>query len=161
MKYCLGIDPGATGAVAWMSEDLQDYGAMRWKEDIASTAQMFKDRILAQDLVIVLAVLEKVHSMPKQGVVSSFKFGSNFGAWQAMLAMAGIPFVLITPQKWQKATWDSDRKGKTTKQMSVSMVQRMFPEMNLTPGRTRVEHSGIADAALMAWYGIKVLKEGI
>lgn len=48
------------------------------------------------------AVLEKVHAMPKQGVVSSFKFGQSFGYCIMFLACAGVPYDIVTPQQWQK-----------------------------------------------------------
>jgi hypothetical protein len=161
MKYCLGIDPGQTGAIAWVSEDLQNYGAIRWKDDIVTTAKLFRERLLSQDLIIVLAVLEKVSAMKDWGVTSTFKFGGNFGAWQGILAMAEIPFTFVSPQKWQKEMWDSERKGLSTKQLSTGMVRRMFPKQDLTPGQVKTDHSGIADATLLAWYGIKMLKGGL
>ena len=161
MNYCLGIDPGKTGALAWVSEDLQDYGAFQWKGDISETVKIFKTEFLVKELTIILAVLEKVSAMQNWGVTSTFSFGSNFGAWQAMLAMAGIPFTFVTPQKWQKAMWDSERKGKTTKQLSTGMVKRMFPNLDLTPGRIINPHTGMADATLLAWYGVRMARGGL
>ena len=39
----------------------------------------------------VLAVLENVHSMPKQGVSSSFCFGEGKGIWEGILAALKFP----------------------------------------------------------------------
>ena len=47
-----------------------------------------------------VAFLEVVHSMPKQGVVSTFKFGQSYGNLEAFLTAAEIPFERVTPSVW-------------------------------------------------------------
>ena len=71
----IGIDPGQTGAAVLYNGhiiiDCVDYSD---PVDMAETLREWQDLAM-----IHLAVLEKVASMPKQGVSSVFKFGSNFG----------------------------------------------------------------------------------
>ena len=49
--------------------------------------------------------------MPGQGVVSTFKFGYNYGMWNGFLASASKETMLVSPQMWQK-NWDNVPKDK-------------------------------------------------
>ena len=46
--------------------------------------------------------IEKVHSMPGQGVASMFNFGKGYGIWIGILAALKISKTLVTPQEWKK-----------------------------------------------------------
>ena len=80
----IGIDPGKTGAVAILDDkgkyiNVLDFG----QEELMPT-------LIGYAPVVKFAYLEKVHSMPGQGVVSTFSFGENFGWWQGVLGSLGI-----------------------------------------------------------------------
>ncbi len=51
----------------------------------------------------IFAMIEKVHSMPKQGIASTFKFGVGYGGLRMALTAVRIPFEEVSPQAWQKA----------------------------------------------------------
>ena len=97
------------------------------------------------DWQIDFAVLEKVHAMPRQGVVSSFKFGESFGFCQGMLVAAGVRFELHTPQKWQKHMGCMSRGDKN---VTKAKAQQLFPG-------TKITHA-IADALLLADYARRI-----
>ena len=146
----IGIDPGQTGSMAVISEqtmvwDFEDGECVRMLGAIADQSIS----ALASDYPQVRAVLEKVHSMPKQGVVSSFKFGMNFGIWQGRLEMCGIPYDFATPQKWQKVIFDSMTKG-DRKAMSLDRARRLFPDLRDRLKRKK-DHNR-AEALLIAEY---------
>lgn len=129
----LGIDPGASGGLAVMypiSVVVQPMPAT--DHDLVEFLKEFADQIK-------MAHLENVHSMPKQGVASSFKFGVSFGGLKMALACLGIPFELVSPQRWQK---DMGCLTKGDKNVSKAKAQQLFPSV-------RVTHS-IADALLLA-----------
>jgi len=141
MRAWLGIDPGARGAAALITSDGE------------AQAVAYPGVALAADLIrewksvytIELAGLERVHSMPAQGVRSVFSFGENFGAWQGILAAMGIPYELITPQAWQRGlVVPSD--GKTPKERALSVARRLYPDLDLH----RKCDDGKADAILLA-----------
>ena len=46
--------------------------------------------------------LEKVHSMPGQGVRSMFSMGMGYGIWLGLIAATNTPLTLVTPQAWKK-----------------------------------------------------------
>jgi len=153
--YVIGIDPGQTGGIAMVNEDgLAD--ATRYPGDIPS-ATAFISMLRKEYGRPRLAIIEKVHSMPKQGVASSFKFGENFGSWQGIMAARNVPYLLVTPHAWQKEMLrDAPRKGRTTKERSLEVARQLFPDIDL---KFKAD-DGKADALHLARYGLMLLKEG-
>lgn len=119
--YC-GIDPGKKGAVCFLDESVNFPIFIDWPKDdsissIASTFNGNKNRLYV--------VIEKVGAMPKQGVVSMFNFGRNFGQWLGLLQTLGIPYHLLTPQQWRKGiVFPSDGDPKQAAQKAYN---RLFP----------------------------------
>jgi len=154
MKIYLGIDPGQTGAMAVIEDIIQESNAEILStfvidfedSNVLQYLQWLKDRGLN---CYTKAVLEKVHSMPKQGVSSTCKFCTNFGIWIGRLEALGIPFDFVTPQKWQKVMFDSMTKG-DRKAMSLDRDRRLFPKMAEMLKRKK-DHNR-ADALLLAEY---------
>jgi len=138
----LGIDPGKTGALASIDSHgvvvIFDFSDKEWEIYLRHEAAVFG----------AIAVIESVHSMPGQGVASSFTFGVNFGFWQGFLSALQIPFDLISPQKWQKEIFDSAKKTNDRKAMALERARRLFPEM--ATSLTRKKDDGRADALLIA-----------
>ena len=87
--------------------------------------------------------IERVHSMPKQGVASSFKFGMGFGIWLGILAALRLPHELVTPQAWKKLMLAGMPKEKDA---SRQRAMQLFPDVDLSLKR----HHGRADALLIA-----------
>jgi len=133
----IGIDPGDSGGAVCIGGS----GVIVWTQafqgmtdhDIAELLKEFDDDE---------AIIESVHSMPKQGVASSFKFGRSFGFLIGLLTGLQIPYTLVTPQKWQKAM---ECLTHGAKNRSKAAAQRLWPNRKWT--------HAIADAALIAEYG--------
>lgn len=141
----IGIDPGIKGGIAVI-----DGGGV--------TAQPYSDEALLNvcaDLAHsdCMCCLEKVHSMPHQGVASTFKFGVGYGVIKGILAAYRIPYQEIAPQRWKKEFGLSSDKMK-----SVEVCKSIFPNLNLKrTERCKVAHDGMAEAALMAEYARRKL----
>lgn len=144
MKYFSGIDPGAGGAIAIISEDLQMVEVWDFPGSVEAAANLLRSIMLEHHPA--LTCIEKVASMPKQGVASTFRFGQNFGGWIGALAALQVPFITATPSKWQKAVLDSGTGD--TKQRSLSMARRVFPTIDLS----RNKDHGRSDALLLGLY---------
>ena len=142
MTY-IGIDPGKKGAFAVIDiSDMVIRYAIPWDE------LKFVNEMRIMDMKKTVACLEHVHAMPGQGVTSMFTFGENFGFIQGVLTAYGIPFELVTPQKWKK-----EFSITSDKNTSISVCKRLFPDVSLLPtDRSRKEHDGMAEALLMAEY---------
>lgn len=144
MACYVGIDPGKTGAMAIIDGLLDSVTIYDFDDGRALLAL----KSLPKNSH---AVLEKVAARPKQGVVGMFAFGTNFGTWIGRLEALGVPFDFVTPQKWQKAMFDSaPKKNVTHKTQSLNRARRLFPHAHQLLTRQKDHHR--ADALLMAEY---------
>jgi hypothetical protein len=151
----VGIDPGLAGAIAFISnsegvplralDTPTLVGGTKGRRDY-DINQMRAYLSTLNTLVArgeVFAVIEHVHSMPKQGVASSFSFGRGVGLWEGLLVGLGIPYQKVTPQRWKQAMMDGMPKGKGS---SIIVAKRLFPSVELN----RKKDHGRADALLLA-----------
>jgi crossover junction endodeoxyribonuclease RuvC len=143
----IGIDCGQKGGIAILEPD-QARGypmPLAGKEvdarEIAGLFGGYRD---------ALVIVEKVGSMPKQGVSSTFKFGVNYGRVLGVIEALGMRYQLVTPQAWKKVVLAGTNRDKFA---AVEFVNRRYPEVDLVPGRMRTAHDGIADAVCLAEYG--------
>ena len=144
MRGWLGIDPGATGAVALILEDgrvvIRD-----WPGDECALADLCSE--LSDLAAVDLAVIESQQAMPKQGVVSTFKLGVNYGMWLSALAGQGWPFRVVRPADWKKGFgYPTGKKG--SKAHSLTLARRLYPQAAHMLGRG-CDH-GRAEALLLA-----------
>jgi len=143
-KAYVGIDPGITGGLAVITPDGVDVTDYNDIHNVVATLIEWGENY------VLNAMLEKVHSMPKQGVASTFKFGMNYGIHQGILAALGIPYQLVTPQKWMgRMLTGSDEL--TTKKKSLDIVRRLYPSLANVYFK-RQKDNGRADALLIATY---------
>ncbi len=98
--------------------------------------------------------IEKVHAMPGQGVTSMFNFGMGYGILRMTFTACNIPYQLVTPQAWKKYVLAGLPKDKSS---TINYVARKYPNVDLTPGRKRKPHDGIADAICIGEYGKHLL----
>ncbi len=131
----LGVDPGATGGIARLGDGLAPY-AWKMPDTERDLSDLFRDLSQYAD---TFCSLESGHSMPQQGVTSSFSFGRNYGFLRGMLIAHHIPFEEVTPLKWQKALACQTHGNKN---ISKAKAQQLFPGLKIT--------HAIADALLIA-----------
>jgi len=86
--------------------------------------------------------LERVHTMPGQGVASSGKFMMHYGFLRGVLVALGIPFEEVSPLKWQRALGCLSGGDKN---VTKQKAQQLFPHLTIT--------HATADALLIAEYG--------
>jgi len=142
----IGIDPGLKGGIvvmvggriakAFKMPVVKGDGGS-WV-DFADVASIIKYE--RPDLVAI----EKVHSMPGQGVASVFTFGLGFGGLIGVCAGLSSPYVLVRPQLWQKQVFAGLDK-KLGKGRGILHVKQKYPEVESIH-----KHDGMADAACIA-----------
>lgn len=151
-----GIDPGLDGAVAILHEDdraeFYDTPTVRLgrKRDYDLPGmQVILERLDDLDTCIErpLVGLERVHSMPGQGVASMFSFGGGFRAWEMALVCLRLPYELVPPQRWKAAMMDGQPKDKDASRI---VACRLFPQA--TAELKLQKWHGRADALLIAEY---------
>jgi crossover junction endodeoxyribonuclease RuvC len=156
MKGILAVDPGLrgglairTGATGVIYEPMPVCGG---EIDLAELTRWVR----ANRDSIETALVEKVSAMPKQGVSSTFKFGDGYGSVKGVLSALGIPFELITPQRWMKVMHAGVSPDLGSKARSQLAFSRIFPGLDLRASpRCRKPHEGMVEAVLLAEYGMR------
>ena len=158
----IGIDPGLDGAVGVIGEQagngcprvfdtptltIEGEKSKR-RYNTAAMAELLQPYKHAFCIPDVLVILEAVHSMPKQGVASSFCFGQGLGMWQGIIAALGIPLEMPSPQRWKKEIMADQGRDKDAARFKAI---QLFP--TLATQLSRVKDDGRAEALLMAEYG--------
>lgn len=150
----LGIDPGASGALAIIDSadlgrvEIFDMPSVQIKRGTRMVNQVSAPMLaeILRDKKIDRAMLEKVGAMPGQGVSSMFAFGRAAGVVEGVLAGLEIPVTLVTPQEWQK-----HMRVVGGKDGARSRASQIFSkDVNFF---LRKKDDGRADAALIASYG--------
>ncbi len=143
MKLYMGIDPGYSGAIVVLDDIGKIHGLVRLSE----TEHDVSSFVINASKSVQCAVLEKVSAMPRQGVASTFKFGTSYGFCRALLVCHQIPFETVTPATWQKAM---KCMSKGDKNVTKAAAQRLWPQ-------DKVVHA-TADAMLIAEYARRLAK---
>lgn len=148
----VGIDPGISGAVAWVSDEGFLLSAMDMPTLEVNGKAKVNPHILASDLSFrkpKIVVIEDVGAMPGQGVTSMFNFGYSAGILAGVCAGLGIPTVFYRPAVWKRQAGVPADKGACRQQ-----AQRLWPGCRAFD---RVKDHGRAEAALLArWYATRV-----
>jgi hypothetical protein len=150
----IGIDPGFGGAIAAINRAGGLVGVIDTPFAMDGKRRCYLVDSMRSAILelgggigcdVYRAAIEKVHSMPKQGVVSSFTFGEGYGLWRGILAGLRISVDLVEPQRWKKSILDGVGKEK---EASRIRAQQLFPGADLK----LVKHHGRAEALLIAEY---------
>jgi crossover junction endodeoxyribonuclease RuvC len=148
----IGIDPGLTGAIC-----VYTYNDIIAVHDMPVAARGSRNAVMAAALADILrewddahAFVESVHSMPGQGVASSFNFGHGCGVIDGVLSALCITTTLVTPQRWKKAMGLGAEKGQAR-----NRAMQLFPRHAKLFNRAKDD--GRAEAALIAVYGFQTM----
>ena len=146
----VGIDPGLTGAVAFLRNGeyyslfdipttLKGSGSVKQEVEPGGLKRMFLERLEGREDVAI--ALERVSAMPGQGSSSVFSFGDTYGCCRSVASLTGHPLHLVTPTTWKKHFG----LGRD-KEESRALASRLFPgaELHLK------KHADRAEALLMA-----------
>ncbi len=129
-KMKIAIDPGKSGAIA-ISQ-----GGKTWTHNCPGTQREIWDLLdeLAAYCKIeeVKAIIEKVHSMPGQGVKSVWTFSANYASWQMALIACDIPFEEVSPQSWMKKLGGLPSDKKARKNAIKDKMQKLYPKLKVT-----------------------------
>lgn len=141
----LGIDPGKTGALAVLGDELKvfDVPCIGGKPDFVAWAGLWNTYLPWASHIWV----EEVHAMPGQGVSSMFDFGRSYGFVIGLVASAGVPFSFVRPNVWKPAVGIPNGSAKGASRLRA---KQLFPGVDYFD---RAKDDGRADAALIGYYG--------
>ncbi|PPB54620.1 hypothetical protein [Campylobacter hyointestinalis] len=143
-----GIDPGSSGALCILDRDITFY-------DFKKIGMLGYIKAL-RDIKPEIVLVEKVHSMPRQGVSSTFSFGQRLGEIEGILSTLSIPYELIPPQVWMKAI---GIPAKSDKKQIASFIYKLYPNVELNGSKGGLL-DGRSDSLCLAHYArLKYIKE--
>ena len=124
----VGIDPGKSGGICVYDPT---------EEDVQISFHKMPDTVRGiHELLHTLfsrysdyryrikVVLEKVHSMPGQGVASTFTFGQGFGWLEGILASSGVSYIEVIPNKWMKCIGSMPKDKSERKKFIKDWVEK-------------------------------------
>lgn len=168
MRYILGIDPGAAGAWAVISDRGAYVAAWDAPRSIDDTVDLCGDvlrrlRVECPSPQLV-AYLERAFAMSGQ---RSGDYMMLFGAAQTILSAHGVPRHLVSANRWKRdldmpaivkppkgtppdeASVIQQRNKRAAKEHSRAFARRLFPDAELQLQK----HDGRAEALLIAEWG--------
>lgn len=149
IRCIMGVDPGASGAVAFYFFEfpekiaVYDVPTVDGEIDCAALADLMKK--FQPDY----AVIERVGAMPKQGLSSTFKFGTAYGMARGVIAAMKTPYTLVVPGLWKRHF-----RLPPDKEAARALAIRLWPS---SEGFRRKKDHGRAEAALIAKFGADTL----
>lgn len=152
----IGIDPGASGGIAWHDGgNVEVFKMPETEKDIFNLIECVSPQCTRRK---AFCYLEQVASMPGDSGRSMFTFGMGYGGLRMALIACNIPFEVVKPQVWKKEyklifrkklhqKGMPDSKYKTwIKNQSKAKAQQLFPMFK------KITHAH-ADALLIMEYG--------
>jgi hypothetical protein len=144
VTHYLGIDPGLTGAVAIVDLkgdliDVYDMPVVDRQVNAVELALTF-DTFPADEQIVAI---ERVGSMPGQGVASTFRFGVSYGIVVGVVGALGHRTLHPTPAKWK-----ADMGLNADKERSRKAAIDRWPKR--AEFFARKKDDGRAEAALLA-----------
>jgi crossover junction endodeoxyribonuclease RuvC len=146
-----GIDVGVTGALALLDDNIKlievvDMPVVTLKGSRREVNEAELGKIMEKWRRkyegSLTAYVERVHTMPNQGVSSSGNFMMSYGVIRGALGALQIPFVLVTPHTWKKRAGLIGKEKDTAR----TKAQQLYPQAPLG----RKKDIGRADAILIA-----------
>lgn len=149
MSVFCGIDPGLSGAVAFLGAgghflDVVDMPVLptttgRRVIDAERLASILRQHHPAFTLV------ERVGPRPGEGAVGAFSFGQSVGIIGGVLATLRLSHDLVQPAAWKRR---AGIPAGATKGCSIATAKRMLPDA--ADHLTRIKDDGRAEALLLA-----------
>lgn len=153
MNGWIGIDPGATGAIA-VIEDSGNIFIWDYPGDERALHHLVGIEMRVMQIRITKAVIESQQAMPGQGVSSTFKLGCNYGMWLMACASCNWPLETVRPAEWKRGLGYPAKDKKASKEHSLTLARRLYPQAARYLMR-KMDHNR-AEALLLAHYA----KEG-
>jgi crossover junction endodeoxyribonuclease RuvC len=159
--FC-GVDPGKTGAMVTLFEDgstvvdrvpIEKRKGKKDRPDFPLWARLWSSSIQMNGPDVF--VMEQVEARPGQGVTSMFSFGKAQGfAMGVIMTAAPVPVQYAYPAVWKTALGLIGLDKSASIAAAFDLVPSIRPELERKlKGNTADVKHGIAEAALLAYYG--------
>lgn len=132
-KRIIGIDPGLSGALAFITSDGR---TVTHKTASTPPLDALRDAIAGVETRECIVCMERVggfiagKSLPGSAM---FKMGQNAGYWEGACAALGLRLMLVRPQEWQAGIPGAHgTEGAARKRVLRAEAMRRFPQHKIT-----------------------------
>ena len=145
----LGIDPGKKGGIAAYGS--AGYTAVPMPPTTKQLLQKLQE--FTGNASGVKCCIEQVQVMGKTfGAKAALSYGQGYGEIIGILTALSIEIHEVRPSIWKKRlNLDRDKNN------SILLCERLYPSLDLTPGRCTKPQDGLAEAMLLLHYGKQYL----
>ena len=170
-KHYFGVDCGINGAIVEIGFDGKKPKALvmptklidkgKKKHDLNAIAQFFKrvaiDFQSATNIKPYFIVENPGHHAPSAAGLRSMTI--SFGYIEACLICCQLQYNTVSSREWQGSFWNKKEainlgEEYNTKKMASNAAKAIWPNFDFRKNeRSRIDHDGIVDAALIAEYG--------
>ena len=160
-RVFVGVDPGKSGAIALLDVDGTLDGAGLNVMFFEYTEPGCWDSLLNPNVhptYEMHVAVERLFARPGRfsSAKANFELGRCCGELETVLRFHAVPYVAVTPQRWQKAFGVSGDK-----ETHIEAARRLYPSVDFrrTP-KCKTSFDGFADALLIAtWHAWETLGE--
>ena len=122
----VGIDPGKSGGICVYDTDDNTVDFVKMPSTVHGI--IVELSVIKRGYTDVKVVLEKVHSMPGQGVASTFTFGQGYGQLQGAIAALGLQCIEVIPNKWMRCIGSMPKEKSERKKFIKDWVEKRSGE---------------------------------
>jgi len=160
MRLVIGIDPGITGAVGWMTaaeahvDDMptmaagEARGSIRRQVNPAALASMLRNIMVPEGRDETMVVLERADGYI-DNKAACFSMGNSYGCCRGVVAALGLSLVVTRAQDWKRHYHLSRDKDQARRR-----AIELYPTLELGLKK----HHNRAEAILIARYGWEELR---
>lgn len=154
----VGIDSGKTGGIVAINSETKRGHYCKLKYDKAKMLDCTYISTLLSHYKPTRIILEKVHAGGggTSGATTAFAMGFYYGQILTIVKQSYFPYLLTTPQTWQKVAHEGTDHKLDAKQKSLVAYGSFFPHRPIILGpRAKAPHDGVVDALLICVYGFQ------
>jgi len=169
IQAIIGIDPGKTGAIALLHGcgcvfaslvDTSDAGALL---SVLSLVHVAAGAGAVSEPPV--CAIEAVHSMPGQGVASTFAFGESVGVCRGVAEALGMDVVRVRPREWHAVALvgvDTPWRGWKVNTDGFLPARKKAAEAAMAAKKRKARKTAVLEAARLRWpdVGLNRVKDG-
>lgn len=165
-----GIDPGKTGAMVTLFEDGSTIvdrvpklsvpakgtqSKVKIKPDWVEWGRRWRSSILFNGPDVFM--IEDVHGWKGQAAGASFSFGKAMGFALATVMYLDVPIHYAPPNVWKIKLGLTSLDKEASVELARTLIPSLIPELLPVRGNPADARAGVAEAGLLAYYGMMTI----
>lgn len=141
----LGVDPGVSGALAFLSTEQLDFVGVYDMPILDGDINPHMLHRIIGDHEPDVAMIERSHPHPKEGVNSVWRYASAFTTAVVVTKLLVVPMIFVSPAKWKKSMALTKDKEQS-RARAIETFPACSDQFKLK------KHHNRAEAAMLAFY---------